>query len=210
MLWLQTSLGPFQIVVCDWLCPSCGMRNAYEGADRSIFVATKYCALSTQLLSEWMLSVVVGGCPFRSMYATWFKKISQDPLLLDVRADYSSLGDIPGLVPREQASSAFYSYLHLLDASVGNSLEPLFGCATCEYRDAMGRKRIRSIGIDGTAIGHLSPFDNGSAKTSGNVAGVFVKPLARKSMRSLYLLGGLHEREGLRRVLARLHRYSSS
>jgi hypothetical protein len=64
-------------------------------------------------------------------------------------------------------SDALACWLSVLDVAPGpaNQLSTLFQCGNCEFEDRHGRRRVKALGIDGTATGILSnllPHDDGS------------------------------------------------
>lgn len=67
----------------------------------------------------------------------------------------SRWGGFPSHKNRQQANSAFSSFLRTIEYPSSEKISSMFTCSTCEKQNEEGKSVLRAVVLDGTATGVL-------------------------------------------------------
>lgn len=127
---------------CIWpRMPRCQTVVYCDGRDGAIFAATREVVYSLELMDAWLFAVAVNGATFREAYAS-SKMLST---LASVR--YFRWGSFELRRNRRAASSAFASFLRLIEYPAESRLSKVFSCLSCEHKDADGMHTTYDKGL---------------------------------------------------------------
>ena len=140
--------GKVRLRVLDLICCKCANVNYYDGRSNGLFSCSSTVTFSRELLDLWVYQVCALGATFREAYDIF--NIYSNSL----SARFGREG-LPDTIHRRVSASCFAAYLHVLQLPTEEKLGSIFTCESCEENLENGGRRLKSVVMDGTAVGIL-------------------------------------------------------
>ena len=150
--------GAISFWVTDFNCRYCGKLIPYDGLEDGVFCVNGKQVFTREVLDKWVWDICGSGGTFRDAYSSWSSKATA----------FSACFQIIGAtlyVNRLLCNEVFSLFLKSLKFPRNENLFELFSCSTCETRDSDGKRVLKGVVMDGTALGILGTLPNFSRHT---------------------------------------------